>query len=283
MESLPCFIFGGLFVFFYYYSDNLERLRNGGSWDEETDGANALASLRDMYKNERLKQEREARKEQELKDLWGNKVNECLLQIFRTHSTVLLAKRRNLVQKNEYGIDDFTAFKNELGYFFDTVCLPSLKDFYNKNGRPYPEAIEGHNCRLAFTNVLLANCNLCFHQQKSVPVALKVPDDPYEYEHFCAQLLNAHGWTARATRGSGDQGADVIAEKGHIKLVIQCKKHKAAINNKAVQEALSGKGCHNGTHAAVVADTSFTRSAKHAAQKNGVLLLHHDQLKDLSL
>ncbi len=43
--------------------------------------------------------------------------------------------------------------------------------------------------------------------------------DPYDYEALVANQLIEFGWNAKATSGSGDQGADVIAQKEGIKLV----------------------------------------------------------------
>ena len=80
---------------------------------------------------------------------------------------------------------------------------------------------------------------------------------------------------------TGDQGADLIADTGGRRVVIQCKFHSKPVGNKAVQEAHAAVGYHAGDHAAVVSNASFTRSAKQLAAANGVLLLHHDQLADL--
>ena len=43
------------------------------------------------------------------------------------------------------------------------------------------------------------------------------------YEQLVADVLSREGWDTRVTKGSGDQGIDVIAQKGATKLVLQCK------------------------------------------------------------
>lgn len=107
-------------------------------------------------------------------------------------------------------------------------------------------------------------------------------NDPYEYEHVIAELLNAHGWQARATSGSGDQGVDVVATFNDTTLVIQCKLYSQPVGNKAVQEVHAGLGFMRATHAAVVTNSSYTKSARQLAQQLGVILIHHDQLQELS-
>jgi HJR/Mrr/RecB family endonuclease len=44
-----------------------------------------------------------------------------------------------------------------------------------------------------------------------------------EFELYCRDVLQEAGWRAPLTPGSGDQGADIIAEKDDRRVVIQCK------------------------------------------------------------
>jgi len=114
--------------------------------------------------------------------------------------------------------------------------------------------------------------------------------NPYEYETRVATKLKSLGWSARTTSGSGDQGADVIAEIKEVLFVIQCKLYTGPVGNKAVQEVFAAKGYYDANVAAVVTNQTYTKSAKKLAHKLGVLLLHHDELestceelRDLSL
>ena len=64
----------------------------------------------------------------------------------------------------------------------------------------------------------------------------------HQFEHYCAELLRQVGFThIQITRGSGDYGVDIIADKDGVSYAIQCKRHNQKIGNKAVQEVLSGK------------------------------------------
>lgn len=102
-----------------------------------------------------------------------------------------------------------------------------------------------------------------------------------QYEHLCGTLLERKGWKIKYTKGSGDQGADIIATKNNVSLAIQCKRYKKAVGNKAIQEIVAGRQFYNATHAIVIAPNDFTKSAKQLAQKTNVLLLNHQSLEDI--
>ena len=98
---------------------------------------------------------------------------------------------------------------------------------------------------------------------------------------MCANTLKKNGWKTNLTPGSGDQGVDVIAKREGIRVVLQCKKYSSPVGNKAVQEVFSGKGFEDADFAAVVSNADYTAAARQLAQKNGVLLLHFDDLANL--
>lgn len=103
--------------------------------------------------------------------------------------------------------------------------------------------------------------------------------DGHEFEAFCAAILEQNGFQdVSVTRGSGDQGIDVLATKDFIKYGFQCKCYSTDIGNKAVQEAYAGKtyyGCHV---AVVLTNRYFTPAAKGLAAQTGVVLWDRDKL-----
>lgn len=94
------------------------------------------------------------------------------------------------------------------------------------------------------------------------------------FEHHVAELYEKLGYRSRVTRGSGDQGADVIAEDGHERLAIQCKQWTETVGNDAVQEAIAGKAFYSCDRAIVVCTTSFTLAAMALAERAKVTLLN---------
>ena len=106
--------------------------------------------------------------------------------------------------------------------------------------------------------------------------------DGHNFENFCAKLLMNNGYTnVKVTAGSGDFGADVLAERDGIKYAIQCKREKGNIGNKAVQEALSGKAHYKAHIGAVMTNQYFTSSAKKQAESAGIILWDRTHIEKL--
>lgn len=103
-----------------------------------------------------------------------------------------------------------------------------------------------------------------------------------DFEVFVAQILRRIGFTnIQLTKGSGDQGVDIIAERDGIKYAIQCKRYSQPVGNKAVQEVFAGKvfyHCHIGV---VVTNNYFTQSAKDLARENGIVLWDRNFLQNI--
>lgn len=104
-----------------------------------------------------------------------------------------------------------------------------------------------------------------------------------EFEIYCRDILRDAGWRATVTPGSGDQGADIIAEMDGRRVVIQCKFYNGTVGNKAVQEANAAAAFQDAPYAVVVTNSVYTKSAHQLAHKNGVLLMHHTDLARLEL
>ncbi len=97
----------------------------------------------------------------------------------------------------------------------------------------------------------------------------------------CAEILRRNKWQPQLTPKSGDQGADIIAQKGKMKLVVQCKNYESAVGNDAVQQIIAAKSFFDATIAAVVSKSGFTKSAIQLAEKTNVLLLSLTELDEI--
>ena len=101
----------------------------------------------------------------------------------------------------------------------------------------------------------------------------------HDFEYLCAELLKRQGFSqVQVTRGSGDQGVDILAQKGNQKYAIQCKRYSSPLGNSPVQEVYTGKVFYGCDVAAVLTNQYFTSSAKSLAEKTGVLLWDRDCL-----
>ncbi len=81
------------------------------------------------------------------------------------------------------------------------------------------------------------------------------------------------------TPSVGDQGADLIACKDNKTVIIQAKRYKGTVGNKAVQEVISALTYFAGDEAWVITNSSFTPSAKALARKANVRLIEGHDLK----
>jgi len=94
-----------------------------------------------------------------------------------------------------------------------------------------------------------------------------------QFERFCARLIEYNGYSkVRETPGSGDHGADIIAEKDGKTYAFQCKHYEKPVGNKAVQEAFTARAYYRVDYAVVITNSSFTRQARTEAERIGVEL-----------
>lgn len=188
--------------------------------------------------------------------------------IVESHFSTLSRKKNQLAIVDDYGSVEDEKWKKEIKYFISKVIKPCLlkENFELKlEGDELSDFIDSlidfNDC--AYANILDSNIN------------------PADYEQYCADLLRRHGWNARTTQATGDQGVDIVASKLDRIGAIQCKKYSTPVGNKAVQEVYAGMQYIGAHFCAVVTNAGYTRSAKELAQTLGVLLLHHDELKFL--
>ncbi len=195
-----------------------------------------------------------------------------IASLVETHLETLARRRLTLVKTDPYGLVDEEPWRKEYRYFIDKLVMPQLSA--SERG-----AIAFR--REALFEELIAAPVSQRAQEIEASLAMAKDLSPAEFEHWCSRALNAAGWKARATGTSGDQGADVIAEKDGVTIVLQCKLHRSAVGNKAVQEAFTAGQHYGATAAAVVSNAGFTRSAEALSKTTGVLLCHYSDLSRL--
>ena len=104
----------------------------------------------------------------------------------------------------------------------------------------------------------------------------------YEFEYYCAELLERKGFIeVEVTKGSGDYGIDILAEKEGVTYAIQCKCYHNPVGVKAVQEAYAGKDYYDRMVGAVLTNQYFTAPAVEAAKKLKILLWDRGYLESM--
>lgn len=104
----------------------------------------------------------------------------------------------------------------------------------------------------------------------------------HDFEYYCADLLCRAGFCeVQVTRGSGDFGADILAEKDGVTYAVQCKCYEEAVGVHAVQEVYAGKAYYDRMVGAVMTNRSFTEPAIRCADKLNILLWDRGALEEM--
>ena len=104
--------------------------------------------------------------------------------------------------------------------------------------------------------------------------------DGWEFEEYVAKLLVRDGYIhVEVTRGSGDQGVDILAQRDGVSYAIQCKHYAGKIPNKAVQEAYAGAEFYGCDIPVVLTNSFFSPSALELGDEIGVELWDREELK----
>ncbi|MBO5622837.1 MAG: restriction endonuclease [Butyrivibrio sp.] len=105
----------------------------------------------------------------------------------------------------------------------------------------------------------------------------------HDFEYYCADLLKKQGFIdVEVTRGSGDFGADILAEKDGITYAVQCKCYDKPIGVKAVQEIYAGRDFYDRMVGVVMTNQYFTQPAVELAQKLKIMLWDRDYVDDMA-
>lgn len=104
----------------------------------------------------------------------------------------------------------------------------------------------------------------------------------HDFEFFCADLMKKRGFEeVEVTKGSGDYGVDILAEKEGITYAVQCKCYTDLVGVKAVQEAYAGRDYYDRMVGAVLTNQYFTAPAVEAAKKLKILLWDRGYLESM--
>ena len=104
----------------------------------------------------------------------------------------------------------------------------------------------------------------------------------HDFEYFCAQLLKRRGFQdVEVTKGSGDYGIDILAEKDGITYAIQCKCYATPVGVKAIQEAYAGRDYYDCMVGVVMSNQYFTGPAVEAAKKLKIVLWDRGYIEEM--
>ena len=126
---------------------------------------------------------------------------------------------------------------------------------------------------IAFMAVLIILIDFFLRRRRDRRASRMDELEGHDFEFFCADLLRAQGFIdVEVTRGSGDFGVDILAEKDGVTYAVQCKRYTAPVGVKAIQEAYAGRDYYDRMVGAVMTNQYFTAPAVEAAKKLKILL-----------
>ena len=106
--------------------------------------------------------------------------------------------------------------------------------------------------------------------------------DGHDFEYYCADLLRLNGFLeVEVTKGSGDFGSDILAERDGVTYAVQCKCYDKPIGVKAVQEIYAGRDFYGRMVGVVMTNQYFTQPAVDMAKKLNIMLWDRDYVDDM--
>lgn len=199
-----------------------------------------------------------------------------------------------LVNVDLYALDEDTrGFNSGFNYFFKNVIMRdiSASDFmagwrsyqrvYNPKTSDGTDAEWQHIVTKLFFQVIQETIpELIDKEEARINAGFSEDMSGEDYEVYCGNILEIAGWNVEQTSKTNDQGVDLIGAIDDLKVCIQCKRYTNPVGNKAVQEIIAGQQFYGGTHAVVVSNAGFTKSAQTLASITGVILISDEELEN---
>lgn len=193
--------------------------------------------------------------------------------LIQRHADQLSRRRAQLVRQDAYGKPILDKWYGEIEHFTREHIRPSLTTM---------QQAHFASRRAEYVSLVAARIEELVPHRPAFDGFTEAMS-PSDFETFCAEQLQKAGWNARVTQTSRDQGTDVVAEKGPIRVVLQCKLYSNPVGNKAVQEIVAGRAHEQADYGAVVTNSTYTTPAEELAATNGILLLHYSELAQLEV
>jgi restriction system protein len=213
-----------------------------------------------------------------------DRAKQAVAKFINEQATVLARRRAQLIYTDTYGIEQTDKWDKEKKYILSKVIPEHLtklghsQDSIWKATKPSFWSFPPRSPVLAALDKAAQSVKIDHLHPDFSEVATGI-----EHENFCAEKLRRAGWSARVTVATGDQGTDIVAERGGKRVVFQCKLYSKPVGNKAVQEAAAARMHERADLAIVVSNASYTRSARQLAGTTGVMLLHHNELSSFDV
>lgn len=184
-------------------------------------------------------------------DDWDS-IKECYVRTFDNNTDYLIFIEHYAKIKN---IQIPINLENSINSYIDQLALEEQTNEYKK-------LIE-NNDKFKKNNVIIEDIDGL---------------DGFAFEHLLGALFKQMNYKVEVTKGSGDQGADIIISKMGRKTVVQAKCYLNNVSNKAIQEVVAAIKYYNADAGMVVTNSYYTKSAIELAEANNIALWDRDKL-----
>lgn len=214
-----------------------------------------------------------------LYDAWYEKASRIFSSMYSQDSKCMNTADLNILipALRGKGLND-----SSIAYFL------AIRDYLHGTMRPVSELTSKYKDQIKNANEELMKKQYVEQLLKGGPViqnyTIEDTDyiEPYDFEELIAALFRRMGYEASATKKAGDQGVDIIASKGSIKIAIQAKCYpNSVVGNSAVQAVVAGMRFYQANEACVVTNSTYTQSAIELAKANRVELWDRTKLQSM--
>ncbi|MFI3325988.1 MAG: restriction endonuclease [Clostridia bacterium] len=102
-----------------------------------------------------------------------------------------------------------------------------------------------------------------------------------EFEELLSEFFKSQGYKVSLTKQSNDYGADLILQKNKSKIIVQAKRYKNKVGNKAIQEVVASLKIYNATKGMVITNSFYTKNAVNLANANNIILWDRNKLTEV--
>lgn len=190
-------------------------------------------------------------------------LRECMNKYFN----ILIVKAQQKIYTDDYGRTVYDDWIREIKAFIKNIVFPN---------EDYSGSIGNLLLGVRMTQFdsywkELVTEHLDDIKNNTINIVVK---NGLDYELYVEKYLQNLGYIVTRTPKIGDQGVDLIAEKNEDRKAIQCKYYSKPVGNRAIQEVIAGANFYQCTSAAVISNSSFTKSARQLAENSNVELLN---------
>ncbi len=222
-----------------------------------------------------------------------SKVQKCKKAITKEPIRTYYSKYRDLGDEFQWRLCDAIKKAKETTIFEIQEKYQNSREFQEKSFSQFEDSINAARRRFSIYTAQFADDSIqevrnmlerSSHLRFPSDLSLSSVDhmEGHDFEYWCAKLLKRNGFEQVAvTKGSGDQGVDVLALKDGVQYAIQCKCYSSDVGNTSIQEVHAGKAFYHCQVAVVMTNRYFTAGAKTLAQATGVLLWDRAKLQEL--